>query len=213
MSPFAIPAASVCRAGVKALYESVKQWRLLKADGAGLMEQYRKQRISQGLSVTCTAEKGFTLVEVLIAMVVLSIGFFGAASMHISAIDANTSANRMMEATHLAQSRLETLMSLEYTQDFTDPDLISDNETSGTAEPFNDFNSNGLWDFGESYADSNHNRVWDAAHMDPSPPPGYVITWSVIDNRPVPFAKYIRMYVTGHRKKSTLLFTCIKSRQ
>jgi len=176
------------------------------------MERYRKHRRHRWQPCVCVTEKGFTLVEVLIAMVVLSIGFFGAASMHISAIDANTSANRMTEAAHLAQSRLEALMALEYTQDFTDPDLIGDDEISEDAEPFNDVNSNGLWDFGESYVDSNHNSVWDAAHVDSSPPPGYVITWSVIDNRPVPFAKYIRMHVTGHTKQRTFLFTCIKSR-
>ena len=187
--------------------------RRVKAERAGPMKPYGKQRSHQEVSGICTAEKGFTLVEVLIAMVVLSIGFLGAASMHIAAVNANASSNSMTEAAHLAQSRLESLMALEYSLDFTDPKLISDDETSGSGEPFTDANSNGFWDFGESYADSNHNRVWDAAHVDPSPPPGFVITWSVIDDRPVPFAKYIRIYVTGYRKQRTLLFTCIKNRQ
>ena len=160
-----------------------------------------------------TPEKGFTLVEVLIAMVVLSLGLLGAVALHISAVGANTAANAMTNAVHLAQSRLEALMALEYTRNITDPNLLSDDKTTGKAESYTDADGNGLWDYREIYMDANHNGVWDAAHVDPNPPPGYVITWSVTDNRPVPFTKYIRMCVTEHTLKRPLMFTCIKSRQ
>lgn len=157
-------------------------------------------------------EQGFTLVEIMVATVILSIGLLASASMQLSAVHVNSSANGMTAATNLAQSSLEELMALQYTQVFTDPDLISDEAVGGTLEPFTDSNSNGLWDFGESYVDSNGNSVWDAAHVDPNPPPGYTITWSVIDNRPVEHVKLIRMYVTQNDKKKTVLLSCIKSR-
>jgi prepilin-type N-terminal cleavage/methylation domain-containing protein len=158
-------------------------------------------------------ERAFTLVEIMVAIVVLSIGLLASASMQFSAIRMNSFANGMTTATNLAQSRLEELMARQYTQAFTDPVLIGDGAATGTQESFTDCNGNGLWDFGESYADSNGNNVWDAAHVDPNPPSGYTITWSVTDNRPVSHAKFIRMYVTQHDKMKTVLLSCIKPRE
>jgi len=171
---------------------------------------YRNIQLPQAVR---QCERGFTLVEIMIAIVVLSIGLLASASMQLSAVHVNSSANGVTAATNLAQSRLEELMALQYTQAFTDPDLIGDDAVGGTPEPFTDSNGNGLWDVGESYVDSNGNSVWDAAHVDPNPPPGYTVTWSVIDNRPVSHAKFIRMYVTGHDRRKTILLSCIKSRE
>ena len=72
------------------------------------------------------SERGFTLVEIMVAVVVLSIGLLASASMQLSAVHVNSSANGMTAATNLAQSRLEELMALQYTLAFTDPDLIGD---------------------------------------------------------------------------------------
>ncbi len=156
-------------------------------------------------------EQGFTLVETMVAIVVLSIGFFAAASMQIVAVDANTSANRISEAINLAQSRLEELMALEYSPDFTDPDLMDDAEMTGAAEPYVDSNGNGFRDLKEPYTDSNGNGAWDAAHGDTNPLQGYIITWSVVDDTPVNRTKYIRVYVTRHDNKRTIMLSCIKS--
>ncbi len=176
------------------------------------MGLYQKDKNIKLLQVAHKSERGFTLVEIMVATVILSIGLLASASMQLSAVHVNSSANGMTAATNMAQSRLEELMALQYTQAFTDPDLIGDEAVGGTLESFTDSNSNGLWDFGESYVDSNGNSVWDAAHVDPNPPPGYTITWSVIDNRPVENAKFIRMYVTRNDKKKTVLLSCVKSR-
>lgn len=159
------------------------------------------------------SEPGFTLVETMAAIVVLSIGFLAAASMQISAVNANSSANRMTNAINLAQSRLEELMALEYSQVLADPDLTDDNDMIEEFEPYTDLNGNGLRDFKEPYTDSNGNGVWDAAHVDPNPPPGYMITWSVTDNMPTELAKYIRIFVTEHGSGRTLVLTGIKSRE
>ena len=177
------------------------------------MRSHEKYRNNLWAQVVQQSERGFTLVEIMVATVILSIGLLASASMQLSAVHVNSSANSMTAATNLAQSSLEELMAFQYTQAFTDPDLIGDEAVGGTLEPFTDSNSNGLWDFGESYVDSNGNSVWDAAHVDPNPPPGYIITWSVIDNRPVEHAKLIRMYVTQNDKKKTVLFSCIKPRE
>jgi len=176
------------------------------------MGPYQKNKNIELLQAVRRCERGFTLVEIMVATVVLSIGLLASASMQLSAVHVNSSANGITAATNLAQGRLEELMALQYTQAFTDPNLIGDDAVEGTPEPFTDSNSNELWDFGESYIDSNGNSVWDASHVEPNPPPGYTITWSVIDNRPVEHAKFIRIYVTGHNKKKTILLSCIKPR-
>jgi prepilin-type N-terminal cleavage/methylation domain-containing protein len=61
-----------------------------------------------------TAEKGFTLTEALVAMVVLSLGLLALESMHIAAIQVNTIASRLTQGTTLAQDRAEQLMALPY---------------------------------------------------------------------------------------------------
>ena len=59
-------------------------------------------------------EKGFTLSEVLVALVVLSLGLLGLERMQIAAIQANTIASRLTQATTLAQDRIELLMAMPY---------------------------------------------------------------------------------------------------
>ncbi|MCP4575848.1 MAG: prepilin-type N-terminal cleavage/methylation domain-containing protein [Deltaproteobacteria bacterium] len=176
-----------------------------------MMRQRQRSQHALKSEIMFPPELGFTLVETMVAIVVLSIGFFAAASMQIAAVDANTSANRISEAINLAQSRLEELMALEYTPDFTDPDLIDDAAMAAAAEPYVDSNENGFRDLREPYTDSNGNGVWDAAHGDPNPLQGYIITWSVMDDTPVGRTKYIRVYVTRHDNKRTIMLSCIKS--
>src|SRR5262245_7651701 len=79
--------------------------------------------MTTGAIAMVATEKGFTLSEVLVAMVVLSIGLLGLESMHIAAIQANTIASRLTQGTTLAQDRAEQLMALPY----NDPDLTDTN--------------------------------------------------------------------------------------
>ncbi len=199
-----------------------------------------------------TEEKGFTLVEIMITIVILSLGLLATASMQMHAVSGNASANRLTEATNLGQDKLEALMALPYTQAFTDENLTDDAVMAvATGEPFTDdnptnlsfddgfeaftdwngngirdsvfgpsieevyvdANGNGLWDIGESFTDANGNDIWDAAHVDPTPPAGYTITWSVIDNNPVNLAKLIRVFVTRRGEIRPTQLSCIKPRQ
>lgn len=76
-----------------------------------------------------TTEKGFTLSEALVAIVVLSLGLLGLERMHIAAIQVNTIASRLTQATTLAQDRAEQLMALPYNDamlvDTTGPGLFT----------------------------------------------------------------------------------------
>jgi prepilin-type N-terminal cleavage/methylation domain-containing protein len=54
--------------------------------------------------------QGFSLVEVLIAMVVLAVALMGLATLQVRCIRSNDLANRTTQATNLAQVQLEELL-------------------------------------------------------------------------------------------------------
>jgi len=58
--------------------------------------------------------KGFTLIEVLVAMVILSIGLLGTAALITGIIRGNQVSNRITVATTLAQDKMEDIKSFSY---------------------------------------------------------------------------------------------------
>jgi len=66
------------------------------------MSKIRTLKVAKG-------EKGFTLIEVLVAMIVLAIGILGLAPMLVISMQGNQFSREITEATYLAQDRLEQL--------------------------------------------------------------------------------------------------------
>ena len=66
-------------------------------------------------------EKGFTLLEVIVAISILTFGLLAVASMQMTAIRGNYNASNITEATTVAQDRLEDLMGLLYSDPLLDP--------------------------------------------------------------------------------------------
>ena len=65
--------------------------------------------------------KGFTLIEIMIALAIFSIGILGVASMQIYSVNYNTNARKLTEATTRGVETMETLMLLPYGADELDP--------------------------------------------------------------------------------------------
>ncbi len=59
--------------------------------------------------------EGFTLLEVMIALVILSVGLLGLAALQLVAVKGNAFSSEMTYATMLAQQHAEILKSLPYT--------------------------------------------------------------------------------------------------
>jgi|GEM_PF-565024 len=59
-------------------------------------------------------DSGFTLIEVLVAMLILSLGIIAAAAMQLSAAQGNNSASYRSAATHLGLSFLEELKRMDF---------------------------------------------------------------------------------------------------
>lgn len=77
--------------------------------------------------MTIINEKGFTLLEVIIAVSILTFGLLAVATMQITAIRGNNFAYIRTEATTLAQDMMEELIAMP----FDDLDGYSTSETDG----------------------------------------------------------------------------------
>ena len=76
-------------------------------------------------------EKGFTLVEVMIALVIFSIGILGVAAMQINFIQGNATARGVTEAANQASGKLEELVVVDY-PDSTSPPSPLDLAAAGS---------------------------------------------------------------------------------
>ena len=65
--------------------------------------------------------KGYSLIEVMIAIAVFAIGFLAIASLQIAASKTNRAGSEYTQATTIATDRMERLMSLPYGDDCLDP--------------------------------------------------------------------------------------------
>jgi prepilin-type N-terminal cleavage/methylation domain-containing protein len=68
-------------------------------------------------------ERGFTLIEVLIAMAIFSIGILGVGTMQIRSTTGNTSARIRTEASVWAQDQVESIMLASYSNTAANTDL------------------------------------------------------------------------------------------
>lgn len=77
--------------------------------------------------IKCFEERGFTLTEVLIGLIILAIGILAIAGMHITSIRGTSFSNNLTQASVIAQERLEFLKGLSLndasldTGDYNDP--------------------------------------------------------------------------------------------
>jgi len=137
-----------------------------------------------------TNQQGFTLIEILIAITIFSIGILAVAVMQVSSIKGNSFANGLTEAVTLAQDKMEELMSLDYgDNDLLDVDL---NGAAGLAETVN--------------ADDSINA--DGSNPGQGTNARYDVFWNIADNTPFAHTKTISVITTwteeGRERRVTL---------
>ncbi len=86
------------------------------------MERKRKMTTKGRRNHDLTSPMGFTLLEVLMAMFLLTIGLLAVAKMQITAIQGNATAMRSTEKMAVAQNKIDELMAMGYTAAELDPD-------------------------------------------------------------------------------------------
>lgn len=133
-------------------------------------------------------QKGFSLVEILIAMAIFAVGLLALAGMQITAIQGNTFSGTTTDGITLAQDRLEQLMTLTYSS-LTPPgdDLAAGAHPPGTQEIGGTEQIQGIT---------------------------YTITWNVTDNSPIDNTKTVDMAVTWteNRRQRTVSVQGVKPR-
>ena len=74
---------------------------------------------------------GFSLTEVMTAIVIFSLGLVGFSSMQIAAVKLNAGAHYKTQMTTVAQEQMEDLLSVPFTATLADPRLQDNNPTVG----------------------------------------------------------------------------------
>ena len=137
------------------------------------------------------SNSGFALIEVLIAMAILTIGILSLFSMQIHSVQGNTKANRQTIESCLDSDKIEQLIGKSY----NDAEL-KDVDGDGTNK---DLDRNGIDDSGNDFglddvtiATADGNLV--------SPDGLYTILWNVAVDYPLPNLKTIRVYVKDNNR-------------
>jgi len=145
---------------------------------------------------------GFTLIEVLIAIGILSIGILGIATLQITSMRGNQTAGRVTTASVFAMDRIEQFMGLSYEDDLL-TGSVYDHDTDAslaghlTANPGTGLHQPAV---GSDGVDNNGNGQIDEAGES-----GDIgIEWQVVDDYPIMDTKWIQMTIikgTGGAQK------------
>ncbi len=180
------------------------------------------------------SQQGFSLVEVLVAILLLTVGLLALAKMQTGAVASNAFGNQLTQATFLAQDKLEELRLLnECFLEVSGKPQIS--WTTEDQDVVNNYNSQ-LSDAVDNWLEI------DGADMDTIPDQfgwqldtpdhtnsdspggaanpiditgatvslgGYTRTWYVVDNRPTTKAKTVRVRVTWGNNREVFLDTVL----
>ena len=98
------------------------------------------------ISIRNLNDRGFSLIEVMVAVCILAVGLMAVAAMQVGAINANAQASGTAEAAAIAERQMEALSSLSYRFDLAadnnnHPDLV---ETTFVFDP-TDMSTYGLY--------------------------------------------------------------------
>ena len=174
------------------------------------------------------SQSGFSLVEVMVAILLLTVGLLALAQMQTQAVASNHFGSQLTEATFLAQDKMEELRLLNecYLAVIAKPELSWTAEDQAVVDNYNsqlsdsvanwseiDTDSDGIMDQFSWLAAPDHTNV-DGVLSVPNPIAvdglaapvgGYTRTWYVEDNKPITKAKNLRVRITWGNGREVIL--------
>jgi len=150
-------------------------------------------------------EGGFTLIEVLVAVVVLVIGILALYTMQSTSVRGNMHANKLTQAVTWNADQLERMVGLNYNT----AALLKDGDGDGTGQ---DKDNDGIDDNGGNFGLDDMTAASADGNMN-SMDNNYVIFWNVAEDVPMPHLKTIRVIVRDNRNilSAPVIFTYIKA--
>ena len=154
-------------------------------------------------------ESGFTLVEAMVALAVLSIGIVVMYAMQTGSVRGNLHAQNITTAATWAVQRMEVINGLDY-----DDDLLADRNKDGISQ---DANGNGSDDDDDGLAvdgilnfglDQNTTATADFTNTDLS---GFTMYYNVAVDQPLENVKTIRVIVVRNADQQQLVFDYSKA--
>lgn len=134
-------------------------------------------------------QEGFTILEVLVAISILTVGLLAVASMQVAGMHTNAQAKNVTEGINWAQDKLEELIALPY----NDPNNLG----------LHDVDNDGALGLGNTGGAADYSETRGI----------FVIYWNVAEDTPVTSSKTIRIIATWQDKGITksVLLNYIKS--
>lgn len=158
-------------------------------------------------------EKGFTIIEVLVTTIILTVGLMALASVQTGAVGTNYNSQRMTIATILAQDKIEELKNLAWNDNQireVNANFTVDTNSDGVMDDFNwanpdHTNSDGVGGIANPI-DQSGAHVSSGLATD-----GYTRVWCVADNTPTTHMKTLAVRVTWSDKSahSVTVYTII----
>lgn len=155
-------------------------------------------------SLNLRSEAGFTLIEALVAMVVLTIGVLSLFTMQEVAIRGNSIGNSISAVTNISSAQVEQIMN----RDFDDKDWLADANGNGTMR---DLNEDGKDDSGGHFGLEDIKAAAD--YTSTTPDKKYTIYYNVAIDVPLPGTKLVQVIVqdNANRMSSPVTFQYIKN--
>ncbi len=132
-------------------------------------------------------ESGFTLIEVMVALVIFLIAIIGCYSLQISSSFSNARSYSVAAASTWAQFMAEDLLARQYASYYTDPLLVNSKGSSNGLTNINDCTTGSPDGVRYVHADGSIDTIAASSI--------YTTCWNIVDDRPMKHIKQIHIIV------------------
>lgn len=144
-------------------------------------------------SLKAVCQMGFTVIEVMIAITILSIGLLGIASMQINAIRGNSLSDNITCALALAEDKMEELMGRDYSDPALEDIVIKNNDD--------------LTNIAREWIDKQEPLIDEAGKLDAG---HFRRVWNIADDTPIESNKTVTVIVLWDNDKHQVFLTSVK---